>query len=544
MRAFAKIWLPLLLTAAACDTTSAWAPGKRDVMGPVALDDKVAWVDPSGQTAFLLDPTAADLRPTMLPLGKNAVLTQKRTGSNELLVLTQGQRDEVGLTAETARLYAVPADPTKATRAWDLPSRFDQMAQSNDGHYAVLFFSSGSTKGGAETLSDPNQVAVVDLDPASATGATIKHTSLRSLGGVPQGVAFSNPFLLHASDAEPRTLAVFLSGTYVTLLDLTHPERGEISIDLKGSTSKSLFNVAQVIFDETTLSATAHPTIYLRGTSANDVVVVSIGEPEAATQTTANDFHTSASLLAAGTGPADMVLYDSTLGKRLLVVASGSQELLVIDPATSRTTNIKMSTQANRIIKFNEPATGKQRALLLALAPLSSTTLTFVDLDRIDDVLGQALDRHDMVTAASNAMAYPAQGVVIIAHGNQSGSQLSLVNLGTRKVSPLNSQGYDTLTFVPSSAGPSALDHLWVTSKWGRHVNYVTLATLATGNVRLDHNTQSVLPVTANGKRLLVVDHGGVGGSITILDADKPARSTARSVQGFLFTDYLERGAL
>jgi hypothetical protein len=238
-----------------------------------------------------------------------------------------------------------------------------------------------------------------------------------------------------------------------------------------------------------------------------------------------------------------MVLYESTLGKRLLVTAPGSQELLVIDPATSRSNSVKMSTQANRIIKFDERGTGKHRALLLALPPLSATALTFVDLDRIDDVLGQALERHDMVASASNAMAYPAQEMVIIQHGNQTGSQLSLVDLETRKVSPLNSQGYDTLTFVPNGAEPSADDRLWVTSKSGTHVGFVDLATLGTGDVRLDRNARAVLPVKSNEKHLLVVDHGGAGGSITILDADKPARSTARFVQGFLFTDYLERGA-
>lgn len=538
MRALAKTWLPLLfLAAAACDTTTAWAPGNWAVMGPVALEGKVAWVDPSGQTAYLIDPASADLRPTMVKLGKNATLVQKRVGGNELLVVTQGQRDEVGKTAETARLYVVPGDGS-TPRAWDLPSRFDQLAQSNDGRYAVLFFSASSAKGGGETLSDPNQVAVVDL--TSAPGVAVTPTSLRSLGGVPESVAFSKPFLLRASDTEPRTLAVFLSGTYVTLLDLAHPERGEISVDLKGSTS---FNVAQVVFDEAPLTATTHPSIYLRGNSSNDVVVVAFGEAEAASK---NDFHVSASLLAAGTGPADMVLYDSTAGKRLLVVAPGSQELLVIDPATSRTTSIKMATQANRIIKFADIGTGKQRAMLLALSPLSSTTLTFVDLERIDDVLGQALDRHDMVTSAANVMAYPDQGVVIVQHGNQTGSRLSLVDLSSRKVSPLNSQGYDSLTFVPEAPltpGLSAADRLWVTSNYGFHVSYVTLASLATGDVRLDHNVQAVLPVTANGKRLLIVNHGGGGGAITILDANNPSRSTARFVQGFLFTDYLERGA-
>ncbi len=543
MRAFGKIWLPLVLLAAACEPTDAVAPGKSDVIGPVALDDRVAWVDPSGETAFLLDPAAADLRPTTAKLGKNAVLAQKRVGANELLVVTRGQRDEVGQTAETARLYLWPADGVP--RAWDLPSRFDQMAQSPDGRFVVLFFSTSAGKVGGETLSDPNQVAVVDL---LSNPGPVEPNSLRSLGGVPQSVVFSPRFRLHASDTEERTLAVFLSGTYVTILDLDHRERGEVSVDLRGSTSQSSFSVAQVLFDVSApVSATSRPAIYLRGSSSNDVVVVSLGAAEPGTQTTSNDFRVSASLLAAGTGPSDMTLFQSSAGTRLLVVAPGSQELLVIDPATSRTTNIKLSSQsvANRIVTFTDPVENEPRALLVGLPPLATTALTFVDLKRIDDVLGQALDRHDMVAGASQIMAYPAQGVVLVRHSaSGSSTQLSLVDLGTRKVSPISSQGYDSLTFVPDGGPLSATDRLWVTRKQDARVGFVMLSSLRTGDVRLDHSVESVLPVkTVSGTRLLVVDHGGVGGSITILEADNPSRQTARSVQGFLFADYLERGA-
>src|SRR5205814_1209822 len=158
--------------------------------------------------------------------------------------------------------------------------------------------------------------------------------TIRSFGSVPAQVLFSPPLSLPDG---PRTLAVILSQNFVTLLDLEHPTRPEITVPLTLPDDHRTLQPVQVIFE------TKDPAVYVRAAGANDIYALRLLPVAPAERAPGgNDFTPALSQLAAGTAPADMALFDSADGPRLLVVSPGSSDAFVIDARTSRSTRIAL----------------------------------------------------------------------------------------------------------------------------------------------------------------------------------------------------------
>jgi hypothetical protein len=498
---------------------------------PVALDHSVAYVERASATAFVVDPADPALAPKLSAVGKNAVLAVRRNGQDELLVLAQGQRGEAGVTPEDASLTLVPAGGQGARRV-NLGARFDGFSQSDDGRFAVLRFANNQSQG--EVLFNPNEIAVVDL--AAAAPAPVGRT-LRSFGSVPLAVTFS-PALTLPAEGRPLRLGVALSDGYVTLFDLEHGERTEITVSLTLPDDHRMLRPAQVLFEQ--LDPTRDPTVFVRADGSNDLFALSLAPvPPAERTPQGNDFRPVLSLLGVGAPAADMQVFAGPDGSaRLLVLAPGRQQALIIDPATSRTTPLALGMPATRIVLFAAPAPGqpdaRPRALLVPMQ--GPAELGFLDLDQVEDLRSRNLDTRTMGAAAADLVASIDHGVVIVEHANRAG--LSVIDLAHRTVAPLvTSQLGDV------ALGPAPANKLWIASGSSSHLGYLVLPALSAGDVRLDAPVQAIFPLgpSPDGKRRVVIDHQHSGGRITVLDADDPQRATARGVSGFLYVDLLQR---
>src|SRR5262249_47964601 len=144
-----------------------------------------------------------------------------------------------------------------------------------------------------------------------------------------------------------------------------------------------------------------------------------------------NDYRPVLSLLAAGSGPADMALFDTSDGTRLLVVAPGSRDAFVVDARSARTTRLPLDAAATRIYGFTGASPGdtktQPRALLLG-AGLGTRTASFLDLERVDDLRTRNLDTRPIGEPAVDAVALT--GEILIAHrGQQGGAAFSVIDL-------------------------------------------------------------------------------------------------------------------
>jgi hypothetical protein len=488
----------LLLPLPACNDAIPNDPTPNNLLPTVALADRVAYVEQSSHTAFILDPAGKPLVPRMVSVGKAPVAAVKRNGLNQLLVLSQGDPGSAQKTPVAAQLEVIDADASVIPVTYTLDSQFDGLAQSADGRFVLLYHGASTQISNNTALFNPNELAIVDLTlpPSAATASTLANPyakSIRSLGGVPTGVVFS-PNFTFASKA--RSLAVILAQNYVTIVDLGNPDRTEITVPL--STDSSTFSPEQVLFDA------VHSNIYVRADGSNDIFQIALTDLGAAAPAPPNnDFRASLSMLAAGTNPSDMALYGTGDATRLAVVAPGSQTFVIINPTTSSTTSVPTAIQVNRMVVFDAgspsaPNQSAEQALLVDVnANGGSTSVLFADLQSIESAGSLALLSYPIGGSVASVVPMVDQGIVVVTYPQYSSNALAVLDLARRTLSPI----------AGSPLGGVAIDfsapsRLWsIDSQQQNGLCYLNLvaragqASLSTGTTWLDQNIVGIIPL-------------------------------------------------
>ena len=546
-----SLWL---LPLAGCDNndTEFWVQ-TTDPLPMVALDDRVAFVEKNSHTAFLLDPADPSLTPRLVAVGEAPVTAVKHNGSNQLLVLTQGNPGSATVSAVPAELdivNAVPATPDEKAASYELTGRFDGLAQSPDGHFVVLYHTSSNQTASNAGLFNPNEMMIVDFgEPSLPTPPVLAGKTIRSLGGVPMRIDFSPvfPFVGGA-----RTLAVVLSQNYVTILDLAHTDRTEISVPLCPQSTGCSFTPDQVLFDPTNLN------IYVRSSNAKDIFQITLtdlgpGIPAGES----NDFRASMSMLSVGGNPGGMALFGTGAGLRLAVLAPANRSLVIIDPKTSHTLSVATPIPANVIVPFQTPGEfvgdpPRSKAMLVDTL-YGSTSVLFADLELVETTGGLSLRDYPLSTAASDVWPLVEQGIAVLVAGRYASSTaFTVMELATSSPTDIAADSQLGTPYLETRS-PS---RLW-SAYQGSGLTYLNLvarageADLVTNLVWLDQSITSIVALTqpstalpgAEPVRYLVVGHGDPRGfgNVTFLDADKPSRDSARTAYGFLLTNYLER---
>jgi hypothetical protein len=542
------------LPACSDSSTTFWQP-KNETLPLVALDDRVVYVEKTTATAYLLDPGSPSLTPSLVPVGKNPLKAVKHNGSNRLLVVSGGDRGSATTEPVPAQLAIVDPVSTAASGSVPLTSRFDGLAQSDEGKLAVLYHTTSTQDANDGALFNPNDLVVLDFSSSGVPAATPK--SIRSMGGVPScpsgsPIRFSPEYTFQGG---PRRLAVVLSQNYVTIFALKNLTRSEISVPLCPTTGSCNYSVKQVVFDPGNLN------IYVMAEGAKDIFQVALTDlgPSGAS-TGGNDFLASLSMLAVGAPATDMVLYGTGKDARLAVLAPDNRSLVIIDPSTSRSVTATLEISATTIVPFTVPSTDvshpgpRQKALLVDTRNRSSSVV-FADLESVETAGDQAHSAFPIRGSVSSVIPMVTQGMAILLYDRSSGgAALSVVNLSDGSFFDFNSASGlgNTSNIELRSNGPS---RLWSvdspdqgeSSNSGIHV----MDLLASGSqtkptVWLDQSISSITVLakaSSDTRRYLVLENPDPNayGNLTLLDADNPERATARSARGFLLTDYLGR---
>jgi hypothetical protein len=491
---------------------------------PLALGDRLLLIDRENPRAFLLDVGEQEIaeEPVVIPLPHDPRFAWKRNGANEALVLCKGRRASAEQDAEPAALAVLASDGT--LRRYPLGANpFDSLSQSDDGRFAFLFKHDSAER----LLDNPNEVAIVDLELSPEAAGAVTLRTLRSFGDSPLAVVFSPPMLIVG---EERRLAVVLSETNVTLLDLDHLDRVETTVQLS-SPGGGAVAPAQVLFNPDA------PEIYVRGAGSDDVFVFNLGERPPSDEVDAtgeahNDFRPSIDQLGIGGRPSDMALYPGGDGARLLVLADG-QRAAVVSAATSQVTSVELPQPASRALLFaaSSPRDREvaERALLYREG---GDAVMFLDLSDLETRGNRNLELLSLGRPIAKLVPMPAQQRVLVLHGDQG---VSLLDLEGRTISPITSSSLLTDALFDTERG-----QLWVAPAGQRFVGLLELSTGDTPEVLLDADVGQLVPMFEAGH--VAVLHPSAVGHLTVLDADRPTRESARSLRGFLVADLLDRG--
>jgi hypothetical protein len=527
-RCAAALWIGALalgsLAAGACGERDSSLERSIDLMdAPIALSGELVFIDRNDR-AFLLDVSGSELsaeaQVVALPHAPKLATRRNGKGKGEVLVLTGGRRASDSEKAEPATLTAI--EHNGSVRKYTLGNPFDRMQQSEDGRY-VFMFKSGSSE---RLLDNPNEIAIVDLSKPPRDKDAINLRTLRSFEDAPLSVVYSPPMSLLG---ETRRLAIVLSHSNVTLIDLDHLARRETTVQLSGINDKQV-EPAQVAFDPVL------PKLYVRGAASNDVFVFNLSarpggtvDPDGSKEEH-NDFRPSIDQLGVGALPSDMALYDSPNGTRLLVLSAESMQASIV--SATAVTDVPLDARAGQVLVFDAPSPRDRNSAPRALLyDGNGSTLQFLDLSDIEERGKRNLEVVDLPSPIVKLVAMPGEQRVLVLHDEG----VSLVDLAGRTVSPLSSDRK-----LEDAEFDAARHRLWVGPGGQSFVGWLDLETGDTHELLLDESISTLTPMFEDGHVAIV--HPSSVGYVTLLDANKPTRESARSVRGFLIAGLLDRG--
>lgn len=502
--------LCIALVTACGDRPSSLEDELEITTAPIALDDHLVFLNTGSDQAIMIDVSADDpaSEVSRVDLPVQPVLMERRRGDdhNELLIVGVGRRATEDLDAAEASLTVLHA--SGETSVYKLTTNaFDEMRQSPDGRFVVLF----RAEGGEQLLQNTNLIAIVDLElKPGDEGATHFHT----LAAQPSGVVYS-PRMTIGDDE--RSLAVVLMAAQVTIIDLEHLDRRVTTARLTNEPGRAI-NPIQVLFGPEA------GRIFVRPDSANDIFSLKLTAREV--EESRNDFATAIDILGIGTSPSDMALYEIDSKLHLLALSSGGKQATVVDVSTSRTTAIQLPVSVNRIETFTVGADGDATAHAL-LWQTGATQLLVLDLDQVEDRRERNLEQlPPLGEPIEKSLRLPGESETQIMFVHST-TGLSLLELQTREVAPFASSANLVDAIFDIEGG-----RIWVAPPNQPRVSFINLEGGATDEVLLDDDVASVVPLFNNNR--LAIIHPGNAGHLSLVDVLQPNRSTLRTLEGFL----------
>ncbi len=503
------------------------------VSGPIVVGRHLVYLDSARQRVILVRPYEGDVE--HVQVGHRPSFMLPTPDHSRLVVLCKGwvatSRDEED---EQPSLNII--DPfTTEREVHDLGSPFDEVAISDDNRYAVAFYSANAAPGETEVFRNPNAVAILDME----TGE-LAEKNVRSFGDVPRGVVFSPssmaPLQPDGSLGAPRTLAVVFATGYITILDVTHPERREITVRLSLPGMSASVTPSEMVF------APAAGAAYLRATGSNDVYVLSLTTRETS-EPDENDFVVSINTLGAGSVPSDVALFADGGEQKVLIANQLSADLTVIDALTARFVTIPVGDPVDRILVY--PEENPEVAVIFS-GSSPRRTIHFLDLDGVEENLGRNLTTLEGAEQVVGMEMIPNRAQALVIHDHHR-SVMSILDLYERTLSPFT--GHHVLSGYTVTPDGQLLAGF---SGENDRVGVVNLDFMSSRAVVLSHRPRRILTLqVGQGEpsdpelHAVMVDHNEPYGLLTVLP--NPLADTADStfaMRGFLieglFDDRLE----
>lgn len=478
---------------------------------PLALESALLYVadEPNeDHTALLLDLSRkrAQLSVHTLPKGE-IVMYPRPAHHGEVLLLSQGRPAELvdGRGRDAVDSFVLLYDRRGERRRYRLSGRYGSLAISEDGRFALAFAPSGD-------WSTADSVAVLDLESAEP-GQTIPAITVRALNGAgPSRVEFS------PTDGS-RRLAVLVMSDAINLLDLEHPEQKDKVLPLKLPNGSAELRANKVLFHG--------DRIYVQPSQGNDVLVVRLDDDSESP----SGFRATLSTLTTEALVQDIALVDDEQGTRLLTIGPGKLRLIDTTTGDGESTNVTGSFSALHVFSGSSPfdPTARPRALLYGT---NTSQLAFVDLQRTLPGNERSLDVLTLGNPLRNIAFSRLFSLAVI---TGSTDNISLVDLDERTVSTVSTGTTATQLLLEERTDTS---RAWVTTASGQ-VGVIDLGKRTPSVLLLDHPVQQVVPLFGD-RPQVALTHDTASGRLTLLDAEQPARASAREVAGFLFSRFLD----
>ncbi len=528
--------LGLSCAAFACgdrpDTSDAPIPQDVQALG---LETDVALVDDGAHRVVLLTPHAdQELSRASLPVGKGVVHAEASADGKRLFVLSTGDIVRKKGNDEKPSLTVIEGG---VDRRFPLESPHSGFSIDPEGKWVALFAAPGS---GTQTtfVENPNEIVMVDLDPATSPDQAVTPRTIRSFGARPQRVSFTPSLNLPGG---PRRLLVVETDQDLSILDLDHvkdkPQRPEITVRLTNGATAEVNKPGGVVFDDGDPKANDDSRIGVRIEGGSNVVTLTLAAqaPDAKADDPSqvpNDFRPIVNLTDVGGAPGDIVFVHTDVGLRLAALVPSTKSAVLVDPATSITTNVDLPEAYAKISLITNVVSGAAGTDTALLYGSGSAGVAFWSLGK---ATGQPYRSVEVVALGTAIVGVedvppPRPQLKVLDGGNA--DAFYVLDLTTRTASPLTTLATPTLHVARDG------QRVWAFQKGESNLSVVTLGDLHPIPLPLDRPIASVWDVARpeGGRSLVAIDSRGAFGA-TVLDALAPDTTQSRSFYGLLLED-------
>jgi hypothetical protein len=320
---------------------------------------------------------------------------------------------------------------------------------------------------------------------------------------------------------EQRPIALFTFGDGISVWDLSHPERAEITSE--GLSSNGSVNLKTIVEDD------ENGTLYFIQDGLTDLRVLDL---DTAITGKENDFWPSWNQLPLDSSSAtDLVLYQEQGEPRVLVAVGG--QVRIIDSNDSRVIPITVSKNITKLYGFEgaSPNDNERKSRVLGWAP-GTSAVTFIELQELESRGTRNMEVLELGANVSELLSLSSTKLLAkFVFGG-----IGVLDLESRRFTPLTASVELTTPLIESDA-----ERVWVGAVGDAKVGYLKPDTLETGDVRLDSTIQEMFLFESENNKRIVVSHESTWGMITIVEAAQPTRSTSTVLGGFLLDGLVKR---
>lgn len=503
--------------------------GERDAVwnnapAPVishGLKGSAAFVDVDAERV-LLTPVEQDLTlsPVSVPMRRGFATSKTTPDGSALLVLARGDVPREKPDDQRPGLAMIDGGSSPhLLRTYDISDPLSGLAIDPQGQFAVIYPSAADSS----FVANPNELAIVDLAaPAGLSNPT--SLTLRSFGGRPESLVFTPTLLLPGG---ARRLLVVLTDRDVGLIDLSDPEKGDVTVRLSSTGDRVTPLQIAVSDGDPARNDDARLAIRL----ANDPSVILVDLLASTSSSTAHDFKPTPNVVLASGPPSDVAFVNTDGGLRLAALVPSKQSLSLIDPATGVSKDVALDAPYEHLSLVTGivggTASGADVALLWSA---SSPYISFVALGSTAGKPYKSVERLQLEQPVARVIDVPAPNDRLKILAAADGRAFFVLDLIARTASPIVSSSHGVDVTVSADGQRS-----WLLAPGGSDLAALTLENLHPQNFTLSSPLQSAFEVgrRGGGRALLAVHREGALG-VTVLDGERPSLETAVQYHGLL----------
>jgi hypothetical protein len=486
-----------------------------------ALQGSAAFVDVTADRV-LLTPVEQDLTlsPVSIPMRRGFASSRATPDGSALLVLARGDVPREKPDDQGPGLAMIDGGTSpRLLRTYDISDPLSGLAMDPEGRFAVIYPSASDSS----FVANPNELSVVDLSQAPGA-ANPTSLTLRSFGGRPEALIFTPTLALPSAATR---LLVVLTDRDVGLIDLAHPDRGDVTVRL--STTGDRVTPVQVAVSDGDPARDDDARLAIR--LANDPGVILVDLLASTSSGSAHDFRPTPNVVLASGPPSDVAFVNTDGGLRLAAVVPSKQSLSLIDPATGISKDVALGAPFQHLSLVTNVVGGSDDGADVALLWSSSSPyISFVALGSTAGKPYKSVERLQLEQPIARVIDVPAPNDRLKILAAADGRAFFVLDLIARTASPIVSSSAGVNVTVSADGQRS-----WLLAPGRPDLAALDLDNLHPQNFTLAAPVQEALEVgRRGGGRALLAVHGYGNLGVTVLDADRPSLETAVQYHGLL----------